>query len=81
MITIRELKDMLEGLDEDTIVMVSLDGTDGEYCVLSEDLEPSYFMPGNNGEILIDEVAEDDEGSTASPCVILYPGLVGLPGE
>jgi hypothetical protein len=77
---VRELREVLVGLDDDTLVVMSKDGEGNRYSPLDGYTPGELYRAEStySGELVNNEgTAVDDEdwddGSDAVPCVVLWP--------
>jgi hypothetical protein len=72
--TVKELRDALEGLDGDIPVILQKDAEGNGYSPL-EGTEEGYYVATNtwSGEVFVDEADALECGTTPKPCVVLWP--------
>lgn len=77
MMTVKELRELLEQYDDDTIVIIASDGEGNSYSPL-DCIAEGHYIPENgwNGDFVELEESEEDEDinlDDAEPAILLWP--------
>jgi hypothetical protein len=77
MMTVKELRELLEQFDDDAIVVIATDGDGSSYSPLAETSE-GHYIPENgwSGDFVDSDEAEEDEDinlDDAERAIVLWP--------